>query len=90
MLENKTAMKKSVIYIVIFAIIGLIIGYLIFGRIQGEYLTLNTIFGNADNVIESLGRKVAGLETIKQNILISGGAGGLLGFLLSFFIPGKK
>lgn len=83
-------MKKSVIYIVVFAIIGLIIGYLIFGRIQGEYLALNTIFGNSENVIESLGRKVAGLETIKQNILISGGAGVLLGFILSIFIPGKK
>lgn len=83
-------MKKPLIYILVFAIIGLIIGYLIFGRIEGEYLALNTIFSDADNVIESLGRKVAGLETIKQNIMISGGAGVLVGIILSIFTRGKK
>ena len=43
-------MKKPVLFIVVFAIIGLIVGYLIFGRISGEYVDLNLIFQQADSL----------------------------------------
>ncbi|MCF8232402.1 MAG: hypothetical protein K9J27_09445 [Bacteroidales bacterium] len=82
-------MKKYISYILIFAIIGLVLGYLIFGRIQGEYLALDTIFSSSENILESVGRNIAGLESIKQNILISGGVGALLGLIISVF-TGRK
>lgn len=78
-------MKKYVIYILLFAIIGLVIGYLIFGRIQGEYLALDTIFSSSENILESMGRNITGIESIKQNIMISGGVGAMLGLILSIF-----
>lgn len=82
-------MKNYIVYILIFAIIGLVVGYLIFGRIQGEYLALGTIFSSSENVLESVGRNIAGLESIKQNILISGGVGALLGLIIRIFTARK-
>lgn len=82
-------MKKYIIFILVFAIIGLVVGYFIFGRIQGEYIALDTIFSSSENIVESLGRDIAGLESIKQNIMISGGVGALLGLIIRIF-TGRK
>ncbi len=76
-------MKKSVILILVFLIIGLVLGYLIFGRMAGEYVSLNAIFSQSKNVFESIGRNIAGLEQMRQNILISVGVGGVVGLILS-------
>jgi hypothetical protein len=76
-------MKKSVILILVFLIIGLVLGYLIFGRMAGEYVKLNAIFSQSENVLESIGRNIAGLEQMRQNILISVGVGGVVGLILS-------
>lgn len=76
-------MKKKIIYILLFAIIGLVLGYFIFARINGEYLSIQTIFNAAANPIESFGRKITGLQSIKQNIFISGGVGAAVGLVLS-------
>jgi hypothetical protein len=76
-------MKKSVLLIVLFAIIGLVVGYLIFGRISGEYVSLDLIFQQSESGLESFGRKLAGIASMKQNILISGGVGAVVGFVIS-------
>ncbi|OFX24605.1 MAG: hypothetical protein A2041_01080 [Bacteroidetes bacterium GWA2_31_9b] len=75
-------MKKSIILILLFGILGLVAGYFLFGKIGGEYVNIKTIFSTSSNAIESLGRKIAGIEKIKQNILISGGVGGLVGLII--------
>lgn len=78
-------MKKTLTLIIVFAVIGLVIGYLIFGRIGGEYVSLNAIFGANSNALESFGRKLSGLTQIKQNILISGAVGAILGLVIKIF-----
>jgi len=75
-------MKKSIILILLFGILGLVAGYFLFGKIGGEYVNIKTIFSTSSNAIESLGWKIAGIENIKQNILISGGVGGLVGLII--------
>ncbi|HAN18934.1 MAG: hypothetical protein A2X13_11935 [Bacteroidetes bacterium GWC2_33_15] len=77
-------MKKTLILILLFGILGLVAGYFLFGKIGDEYVSLKTIFSNSSNAIESLGRKISGIEKMKQNILISGGVGGLLGLIIGF------
>ncbi len=77
-------MKKFIVYILIFGIIGLLFGYLFFGKIAGEYVQLKTIFSSSQNALESFGRGVAGLTKMKQNILISGGVGAVVGFVVAF------
>lgn len=78
-------MKRIVLYTVIFALIGLVLGYLIFGRIAGEYIEVRAIFTRSDNVLESIGRTISGLKEIKQNILISGGVGAAAGVIIGLF-----
>jgi hypothetical protein len=75
--------KKNLIYIVLFTVMGLIIGYLLFGKIGNEYVSLKAIFHFSKSGIESFGRSISGLTKIKQNIFISGGAGAVLGFVIS-------
>jgi len=76
-------MKRAGLFIFVFVIIGLVLGYLIFGRIGGEYVSLKTVFSQSENALESIGRNLVGLKQMKQNILISGGAGGVVGLILS-------
>jgi len=76
-------MKRTGLFIIVFLIIGLVLGYLIFGRIAGEYVSLEVVFGQSENVLESIGRNISGLKEMKQNILISGGVGGVVGLILS-------
>ena len=75
--------NKTIIYIILFGVLGLIFGYLLFGKIAGEYLSLKTIFSFSQSKIESFGRNISGLTRIKQNILISGGIGAVIGILVS-------
>lgn len=76
-------MKKTILLIIVFAILGLVFGYLVFGRLAGEYVSIDTIFNQSENVVESFGRRISGLRQMKQNILISGGGGVLIGFIIS-------
>jgi len=80
---NTYILKKTIIFILIFLVIGLVLGYLIFGRMSGEYVSLNAIFSQSENVLESIGRNIAGLEQMRQNVLISGGVGAVLGLIIS-------
>ena len=78
-------MKKLIALIILVGIIGLVVGYLIFGTVAGEYVSIKTIFSSSGNAISSFGRKVTGITQMKQNILISGGVGGILGIVLYYF-----
>jgi hypothetical protein len=69
--------------VILFAGIGLIVGYLQFAKIGNDYVSLKAIFGFSKNSIESFGRGISGLTKIKQNILISGGVGAVIGFIIS-------
>ena len=75
--------KRTLTYVILCAIIGLIIGYLLFAKIGNDYVSLKTIFGFSKSGIESFGRGISGLTKIKQNILISGGVGAVLGLVIS-------
>lgn len=75
-------MKKYILYILVFGIIGLIFGYLLFGKIAGDYVSIKTIFSSSENALESFGRNISGITSMKQNILISGGIGAVLGVII--------
>ncbi len=77
-------MQKKILTILILAIIGLVIGYLLFGKIGGEYIDVSTIFSNSGGDFGSFGRKLTGISKIRNNILISGGVGAVIGVVLIF------
>ena len=66
----------------ILGIIGLGIGYLIFGRVGGEFIAVQTLFSPPDNILSELGQKITGVAEARRNILISGAAGLGLGAIL--------
>ena len=76
-------MKKLLIYAILFGIIGLIVGYLLFGKIGNDYINIKVIFSSSKNAIEAFGRNISGIAKIKQNILISSGIGAVLGLIIT-------
>lgn len=74
-------MKKTIVLILVFGILGLAAGYFIFGKIGDDYVSLKTIFGST-NKVGSFLKDVSGIAKMKQNILISGGVGALIGLII--------
>ncbi len=66
----------------ILGILGLGIGYLIFGRVGGDFIAIQTLFSPPDNILSELGQKITGVTEARNNILISGAVGLGLGAIL--------
>lgn len=77
---------KSLLSIVAFAALGLIVGYALFGKWGGEYVSLQSLFAIDDNSFRSALRSLTGIEDMRNKILICGGAGAAVGVLLTFRI----
>lgn len=76
-------MKKTLL-VLAFAVSGLIIGYLIFGKWGGRYVSVDTLFSFGGNGFQSALRSISGIEDIRNKVLMCGGAGAVLGVLLAF------
>lgn len=74
-------MKKTLLLVLILAILGLILGYIIFGKFGDDYVSLKIIFGST-NKVGSIIKEISGVAKIRQNILISGGVGALVGLII--------
>ena len=78
-------MKKIFTFVIVFALIGLIAGYFIYSKPFGEYINPVKIFLPNENAFERVKDTVTGIGKIRQNILISGGIGALLGLIVSVY-----
>lgn len=67
-----------------FTVFGLIVGYAYFGKWGGDYVSLKTLFSFGGNGFQNAFRSISGLEEMRNNILLSGVAGAVLGILLTF------
>ena len=77
-------MKKNLISIAAFAVLGLIVGYTIFGKLAGNYVSLNTLFSFGGNAIQRAFESISGIEDMRNKILLCGVAGAVVGMLLTF------
>jgi len=77
-------MKKNLISIAAFAVLGLIVGYTIFGKLAGNYVSLNTLFSFGGNAIQRAFESISGIEDMRNKILLCGVAGAVVGVLLTF------
>jgi hypothetical protein len=86
--------RKKIGFIIIMTVglglIGLVFGYLMFGRFLGEYLSLGQLLAPAGNLLEELGRQIAGIKTARQNVLIAGGVGAVAGLVLSLLLKRRR
>jgi hypothetical protein len=80
---------RGIIVVAVFGIGGLALGYVIFGKIGGEYVDLNVIFSTDKSFLQKAVRSIAGMDAIRSKILWCGAGGALVGFLFELF-SGKR
>ena len=71
----------NIVAIVCWIIVGLVIGYLIFGKVNGNMISLKTLCLPASNGIKKLASKAADLGSIRLKILACGAAGAVFGYI---------
>ena len=77
-------MSKIAAFVLLFAVLGLIAGYLLFAKMGGSYVKLTTLLQSTEQApLKGLIQKVGGIPKIRTNILISGAVGAGVGLLLS-------
>ncbi len=72
--------------IVAFAVFGLIIGYVFFGKWGGEYVSLKTLFSFDGSPLHKAFRVISGIDDMRDKILLCGAVGAVLGA----FVPGRQ
>lgn len=77
-------MGKTIIGIAVFAILGLVVGYGLFGKLAGEYVSIKTLLSFGGNAFQSAFRSISGVEEMRNKILICGAVGAVVGLLVSF------
>ena len=75
-------MKRIVVLLLIVGIIGLAVGYLIFARTSSGYVSIQVLLSPSKNVLDDLVKSVTGINQMRRNILLCGGAGAGVGLLL--------
>ena len=83
-------MSRTIALIVLFAVVGLVAGYLLFAEVGGSYLKPTFLIGPADSMLGRIGQSAVGVEKIRTNIFIAGGVGAAVGLLLSFVTGGRR
>jgi MFS family permease len=82
-------MKRVIIFSILLGVVGLVLGYLLFGKFAGEYIDISLLISDSDNLFKNIEKTIAGVEEIRRKILIMGGAGFALGLLISIFFRRK-
>ena len=75
-------MRRTIVLIIVLAAVGLVVGYLIFARTEGGYVSLKALLRPTRHLLDELVKKVTGIETMRRNILISGAVGAGVGLVL--------
>lgn len=81
-------MGRIIVTAVIVAVIGLVVGYLIFGQnVAGDYIAIDRLIQIPDEdsiggALQEIGQAVTGIREARQNILISGAVGLAVGAII--------
>jgi hypothetical protein len=77
--EKEGNVSKIVPSVVLFGVLGLVAGYLIFGRVAGSYVPLQSLIMPAEGGLARFGQALRGIPEIRRNILVTGAAGAVVG-----------
>ncbi len=75
-------MRNIITSAVFLGVIGLVAGYFLFGKVGNSYIGLTELINPGDSLLSQLGSKLKGVESIRQNILLSGSVGAIVGAVL--------
>jgi hypothetical protein len=76
--------QRNVLSIAALTVFGLIVGYALFGKLGGEYVSLKTLFSFGGNALTRAFQSISGLEDMRNKILLCGVAGAVVGVLATF------
>jgi hypothetical protein len=74
---------QKIIFVLICAVIGMAIGYGIFGKIAGHYVSVSSLLTFGGNALQNAWSSVSGLTEMRNKILLCGAGGAVVGYLLS-------
>jgi len=77
---------KAALIILICISLGLGAGYAVFGKLAGNYVSIDTLLSFGGNAFENAISSIAGIDAIRNKILLCGAAGGVVGVLLAFTV----
>lgn len=83
-------MKRLGILIIVCGIIGLVGGYLIFGKIGESYIDISALITGRQDILReglSLLPGIDGIEEIRKNILLMGAGGAAIGLVAAILAP---
>lgn len=81
-------MKNVLLLAVVFGIVGLVIGYLIFARVPvtGELIAIRNLIEPPKNIVGEIFSELAQLREIRRNILYTGAGGVVVGAILGVVV----
>lgn len=83
----KIRVERLVILTAALAVIGLIVGYLLFGKVLGKYVSVSLLLNGQKSGLQGLANAVQGavlgIEEIRRNVILCAVVGAVLGFLAS-------
>ncbi|MBN2547275.1 MAG: hypothetical protein JXB50_15845 [Spirochaetes bacterium] len=78
-------MKQSFILIIVFLVVGLIVGYIVFGKINNKYVSILSLLGlhkdTLSGFLNKAGDKFGVFDKMRLNILLCG-LGGIIGGII--------
>ncbi|HBE01408.1 MAG: hypothetical protein A2096_06580 [Spirochaetes bacterium GWF1_41_5] len=77
-------------YILLCLLLGIGIGYFLFGKIGKRYVSVSWLLKPTKNILHSGFNKVTGVNKMRQKILVCGGAGALAGAVLALTLQMNK
>jgi len=79
-------MKQAITFGIVLLIVGLIVGYAVFGKIGGRYVSILSIMGihvkSVTGFFANVGDKFGAFDKIRTNIVLCGLGGLAAGFVL--------
>jgi hypothetical protein len=83
------SLSPAIIVGLLLGIVGLALGYGIFGKIGSEYVDLDVIFSANKNFFQKAVRSMIGIDEMRSKILWCGVGGAVLGIILGL-MPGRR
>jgi hypothetical protein len=78
-----TLVKRSFTWAVVLGLAGLVIGYLLFGKIIGQYVNITNLFVPDRSMIGQSGNSAPGIDSMRFDILMCGLGGVLAGSFIA-------
>lgn len=81
-------MRNVLLLAIVFGVVGLVIGYLIFARVPmtGELIAIGNLIQPPEGLVGNIVSELAQFREIRRNILFAGGGGVIVGVILGIVV----